>query len=148
MLRKFLILLAAMALVPFGLAACGDDDDEDSGSATTAAEETTTAADDTGGGGGGGGSTVTITADPSGALAFEEDTAEATAGSVTVELVNDSSTPHNVEIEGDSGDLGGTDTISGDTATTTIDLEAGEYTFYCSVDGHRDLGMEGTLTVE
>jgi plastocyanin len=145
-LRKFLILLAAMALVPFGLAACGDDDDEDSGSATTAAEETTTAPDDTGGGGGGS-STVTITADPSGALAFEEDTAEATAGSVTVELVNDSSTPHNVEIEGDSGDLGGTDTISGDTATTTIDLEAGEYTFYCSVPGHEEAGMKGTLTV-
>lgn len=39
---------------------------------------------------------------------------------------------------------------NGDTVTITIpeDAEPGEYEFYCSVPGHRDAGMFGTLTVE
>lgn len=39
---------------------------------------------------------------------------------------------------------------TGDTATITIpdDAEAGEYEFYCSVPGHREMGMVGTLTIE
>ena len=144
MQRKLLIALAVLAIAPFGLAACGgDDDDETTDAATT--EETTT---EDSGGTAGGGSTVSFTADPSGALAFEEDSAEASAGSVTVELTNESSTPHDVKIEGPDGDVGGTEVVDGGTASAAVDLEAGEYTFYCSVPGHRDAGMEGTLTVE
>lgn len=39
---------------------------------------------------------------------------------------------------------------NGDTVTITIpdDAEAGEYEFYCSVPGHREAGMFGTLIVE
>ena len=144
MKTKLAVTFALLALVPFGLAACGgDDDDDDAATETTTTEET-----DTGGDEGGAGSTVSFTANPDGELAFEEDSATATAGAVTLELTNDSSLPHDVQIEGPDGDIGGTEEVTGSTATAEVELEPGDYTFYCSVPGHREGGMEGTLTVE
>ena len=142
MKTKLAVLFALLALVPFAVAACGDDDDEEP---TTEAETTETT--DTGGGTGGGGSTVSFTADPSGELAFEESSAEASAGPVTLELTNDSAVPHDVQIEGPQGDIGGTEETTGGTVSAEVELEPGDYTFYCSVPGHREAGMEGTLTV-
>ena len=70
------------------------------------------------------------------------------AGSVTVDFENPSSTPHDVVVEdADGNELLRTDEISESSATATAKLDPGTYTFYCSVDGHRDAGMEGTLTV-
>ena len=143
MKTKFAVTLALLALVPFALAACGDDDDDDTSDAPATTEE-----EPTGDGGGGGGSTVSFTANPDGDLAYEEDSATASAGTVTLELTNDASVPHDVQIEGPDGDLGGTDEVTGDTTTAEVELDPGEYTFYCSVPGHREAGMEGTLTVE
>jgi uncharacterized cupredoxin-like copper-binding protein len=145
---KLLILLAALALAAFGLAACGDDDDDGSSDEATTTEETDTGGSQDTGGAAGGGSTVSFTADPSGALAFEEKSATATAGTVTIELTNDSSTPHDVHIEGPDGDLGGTEEVTGGSTTADVELEAGDYTFFCSVPGHREAGMEGDLTVD
>jgi plastocyanin len=132
----FLVLLTALAL---GLASCGGGSDE---AATTAGGGATT-----GGGGGGGGSTIQISADPSGALEFEETSVEATAGAVTIDFTNDSSLPHDVKIEGNGVEGEGTDEVTGGSVSATVDLQPGTYTFYCSVDGHRAAGMEGTLVV-
>ena len=70
-------------------------------------------------------------------------------GKDTLDFTNDSSTPHDVVIEDSSGsEVARTDVITGTTTTTQADLKAGTYTFFCSVDGHREAGMEGTLTVK
>ncbi len=71
------------------------------------------------------------------------------AGGDTIEFVNDSSTPHDVTIEDSGGSqLAQTEVITGDTTSTDATLDAGSYTFFCSVDGHREAGMEGTLTIK
>ena len=135
--------MAIAAIAPFGLVACGGDD-EDSGGDTSA----TSTEESTGTGSSGGGSTISITAVEDGSFEYEEDSAEAEAGSVTIEFDNPASLGHDVRIEGDDGDLGGTEVITEDTTSATVELEPGDYTFYCSVPGHREGGMEGDLTVE
>ncbi|HYH62531.1 MAG TPA: plastocyanin/azurin family copper-binding protein [Solirubrobacterales bacterium] len=142
MKKKLSIALAITAIAPFGLVACGGDDEESSDDSATTTEEATTDSSS------GGGSTLTFTAAEDGSLAFEEQSAETEAGSVTVELDNPSSTPHDVRIEGPDGDVGGTEQVTGDTTSASVELESGDYTFYCSVSGHREAGMEGDLTVE
>jgi plastocyanin len=82
---------------------------------------------------------------------LEFDTTELSSkpGKVTIDFDNPSSIPHNVEVEGESGKvLGGTETIASSEESTTVALEPGTYTFFCSVPGHREAGMEGTLTVK
>jgi plastocyanin len=37
---------------------------------------------------------------------------------------------------------------SGETGSVTFSAEAGEYEYYCSVPGHKEAGMVGTLIVE
>jgi plastocyanin len=141
-MTKLLALIATLALAAFGLAACGGGDDE---TTTSAPETTTTAA----GGGGGAGGTIQFAADPSGALAYTETEVSGPAGDDTIEFTNDSSTTHDVVIEDSSGNqLAATDQIAGSSTSTNATLDPGTYTFFCSVDGHRDAGMEGTLTIK
>ena len=136
MTRHALPLLLVLAASVLALSACGG------GSSSSS----TTPAATGGGSGGGGGSTVKISADPSGALKFEQTDVSASAGTITIDFTNMSSLPHDVKIEG-NGASGGTDQITDSSTSATVDLEPGTYTFFCSVDGHRAAGMEGTLTV-
>jgi len=145
-LRKWFPLLAIVAIASLGFAACGDDEEAtDEAPITQEAEDTIDEAEETVTGE----ETVEVTADPGGALSYEETSLTAQAGSTTFEMTNDSSLPHDVRIEDASGeDVGGTDVITQSADEATVDLEAGTYTFYCSVPGHREAGMEGELTVE
>jgi plastocyanin len=95
----------------------------------------------------GGEGALTLAADAGGDLSFDRQTLETPAGEVTIRMENPSSLPHNVSIEGDGVDEEGETVEEGGTSEVSAELSAGEYTFYCSVAGHREGGMEGTLTV-
>ena len=92
---------------------------------------------------------VVVTADPNGALAFVQKALTAHAGSVTFDFTNNSSVPHNVTFEkaGTEEEAGGTSTVANGSTSVTVTLAKGTYNFYCSVAGHEDAGMKGTLTV-
>jgi plastocyanin len=150
-MRLIAVLAAALVLA---LAGCGGDDDENGGGSaatSTPTEEATpeSTPEDSGGGGGGdgGGETIQLAAPEDGSLVFEPSELSAAAGEVTIDFDNPSSNPHAVAIEGNGVDETG-ETVTGDSTSLTATLEAGEYTFYCPVTGHREGGMEGTLTVE
>lgn len=81
-------------------------------------------------------------------LAFETSKAEAEAGSLKIASPNPSGTPHNIALEGDGIDEKGEVVQDGGVSFVTADVKPGRYTFYCSVPGHREGGMEGTLTVK
>ena len=133
-LRRFALTLGLLA----SLTACGGSDgaspvDNDSPDAadTTAAPPQSDAA-----------ALQVVASD----LAFDPTELTASAGQVTIELVNEGALQHDVVIE-EAGDARVAAADGGQTETGTVELEAGSYTFYCSVAGHRDAGMEGTLTV-
>ena len=144
---KKVAALLLLALAALTLVACGGDDDSDT---TAAAPAETTAEPTTGGGSEGGGSVVTIEAAEGTDLAYNEEVVTAKAGDVSIEFINSQSLSHDVVVEDASGkELGRTELIADDKTTTTVAAtKPGKDIFYCSVPGHREAGMEGTLTVE
>ena len=93
------------------------------------------------------GTALTLAADPSGALAYNTKQLSAKAGTVTITMTNMSPLEHNVTVAEGSKVLGATPTFKGGSMTLKLNLKPGKYTFYCSVPGHRQAGMEGTLNV-
>jgi uncharacterized cupredoxin-like copper-binding protein len=88
---------------------------------------------------------LSIPADPNGQLAFTASKATGQAGPVTIEMPNKSGTNHDIVIDG----LGKGPVVSTGTSSFKAKLQAGQkYTYYCSVPGHRQAGMQGTLTVK
>jgi uncharacterized cupredoxin-like copper-binding protein len=90
---------------------------------------------------------VQLAADPTGLLRFDTTALSAHAGKVTITLTNNAQIEHDVTIAQGGTVLGATPRFSGGSRTLTLNLKPGRYTFYCSVPGHRQSGMEGTLTV-
>jgi plastocyanin len=82
-------------------------------------------------------------------LAFDTTELEAKKpGKVTIDFDNPSAIPHNVTIEKEGTVIAESETLAEGKTSATAELEPGTYTFLCSVPGHAEAGMEGTLTVK
>ena len=132
---RWLAALVAVALV--ALAGCGGGGGSSSSSSTTHPSSAPA----------GPGSTLRLKADPSGKLAFNTKRLSAKAGKVTLVMSNPAALSHDVSIEGAGINKQGQVVGQGGTSTVSATLKPGRYTFYCSVPGHREGGMFGTLTV-
>jgi plastocyanin len=128
------LVLAAGVLTAAG---CGGDDNGGTSSSSGGASSSS---------GGGGGQTLTVTADPGGQIAWDKSELSAKAGKVTLKIVNESSIPHAIEVEG-NGVEEESKTVTGGNAEVTVDLKPGEYEYYCPVGNHKQT-MKGTLTVQ
>lgn len=129
---RTLITVLALALAALGLAACGGDDDDGGGGSAATFQK---------------GQPVKIVGNEYG---FEpgDVTIEGGGGPVTIEFENAGSLAHNLRLERDGQDVGGSPTFQGGkTESANVDLQPGEYEMICTVGDHADLGMTGKLTV-
>jgi plastocyanin len=149
----FAVLVAGTAV----FAVLNARDEQAEREAEQAAETTTTTEASAGGttsttpsGGGGGGSTVKLAADPT-QIAYTTDSLKAKAGNLTIDFNNPNpAIPHDVCVDSSTGgQLGCSDQVTNGSSTLALDnLKPGKYTFFCSVDGHEQAGMKGTLAVQ
>ena len=126
-MRRLLVFLSVAILGAVALGACGGDDHDSTRSAANS---------------GGDGALEVVAED----IKFGKDSYDTPAGSIDVRYVNRGSITHTLLVE----DVDGFKlevTSNGDEDQGTVELDAGTYTIYCDVPGHREAGMEATLDV-
>lgn len=148
---KFLVVPLAIGALFF--AGCGGDDSSDDSSSNDTSTTQTQPAETTDNGNATAGTaaqTLSLAADPSGALAYDTTELTAKTGKITLDFANDSQVPHDVVIDDPDGkEVARTEIITGASETTEFTADKpGDYKFYCSVPGHEQGGMVGTLKVE
>ncbi|MBS1885708.1 MAG: cupredoxin domain-containing protein [Actinobacteria bacterium] len=128
------VVIGALALAT-AVAGCGG-----GGGSSTAGSTTPTSE--------GGATSLHIAANAGGALEYNKDELEAPAGKVTITMSNPSNLSHSVAIEGPGVNTAGEVVAHGGTSSVSANLKPGTYHYFCTVPGHREAGMEGTLTVK
>ncbi|MHB8242060.1 MAG: plastocyanin/azurin family copper-binding protein [Solirubrobacteraceae bacterium] len=148
-------LVGALAVVALLLAGCGGSSYSSSSASAPAAAATPTTSSATtpstpaSSGSEGASSTLSVAANPEGQLSFDKTALSAKAGKVSIAFTNMSSVGHNMTVESSSGKVeGATPTFESGSKSVTLNLKPGTYKFFCSIPGHRQAGMEGTLTVK
>jgi plastocyanin len=144
-------LVMAPVLALLALAGCGSSSSKSSSESTPSAAAPATSistAASTPSAPSAAGTSLSLAADPEGQLRFDKSSLTAKAGAVKIDFTNMASLAHNLTVESSSGaKLGATPSFSGEKKTLSLNLKPGTYKFFCSIPGHRQAGMEGTLTV-
>lgn len=91
--------------------------------------------------------TLQLSASPT-KIAFDTTKLSAQAGKVTIDFTNPSALEHDVAIEQNGKQIAISETIAEGKTSVSANLEPGAYTFLCTIPGHAEAGMEGTLTIE
>jgi plastocyanin len=91
--------------------------------------------------------TLKLAADPT-QIAFDTTKLSAKTGKVTIDFDNPAALEHDVAIEQDGKQIAISETIVKGKTSVSADLQPGTYTFLCTIPGHAEAGMEGTLTIE
>ncbi len=141
--------LLVLLLASLALAACGSSSSSTSNS-TSASTETTAATSTPSKPPSGGGQTLKVEANPNGQLSYVPSKLTAKPGNLTIEFKNPQGLSHDIAVEDSSGKKLGTSELIAESSTTLSlsNLKAGTYHYFCTVPGHREAGMEGTLTVK
>lgn len=152
-MNKLAVLLALPLTALVLLAGCGGDDSSSDSSSSDTSSGTTQTEQPSGGATGdkaaAKGDVLELQADPSGALAYEQTSLTAQEpGKLQIDFTNDSPIGHDVVVEQGDKEVARSSVITGSSEVVTFDAKAGDYTYYCSVPGHREAGMEGTLRVK
>jgi plastocyanin len=139
--------VAVLALGLAGLTACGGDDSGSTSAAGTTSESASSSSSAAASSSDGSSEAEAITAtEEDFSISLDEDSL--TAGTYTITVVNNGSATHDLAVEEDGTTEATSDKIGpGESTTLTVDLDAGEYVFYCSIGNHRAMGMEITVTV-
>ena|SRR5947208_609025 len=132
--------LIALVLAAAALAGCGS---KSSSHAATSPANTSTAPHAPAPGS----EVIQLKADEGGALKFDRDDLKTLSGKVQLTMANPSSLMHNIAIKGNGINKKGPVVGKGGVSIINVQLKPGDYEFYCSVDGHEQAGMKGTLHV-
>ena len=129
MTRRLAVLISTTAMLMFGGTSCGSDDRPVNGRSAK---------------GPSGDSGLTVIAKD---ISLFPATFRAGAGDVHVTYRNEGSIQHTLLIDGVDGfklDVA----AKGDVDDGSVTLAPGSYTLYCDVAGHREAGMEASLTIK
>ena len=140
--RKRLSAFGAVVVILAGASAgCGGSSGSNASSDSTGATSTTSP--------GSGGSVIkTVTVHETEYKLNPSNISLTKPGTYVFKGVNDGTTTHALAVEGNGLDQDGMDISPGSSGTLKVTLsKAGTYEIYCPVDGHKDLGMKGKITV-